>query len=285
MSLIYPNKFCLSAALIVVTLFSSCGDKVDNQPMVKNITRTIIAPERVLQKTDEVYYIATTYFKDYTEKDHVKLTVDGQEGTLEKEKTEELTGTNLLFKLPASGKTGDLTIKLTIDNGQEVIETEQNIRFVPNYDIATVWGNLDNDYYEQIGGIGYRSKNSNFGLWAIVKMDPPQPDGYKDIGNYFLQDLPYYDRVHVPFVPGLSGSYRIVFDSSSLKELRVSHGGNASNQSYSPEETRLEIESIQGIEKISEQNFGSRIEYNYRIGEFTLKLIDSSLETYSVITK
>lgn len=264
---------------------TSCGDKADSEPIAKNIQRSLIGPERILQRTGEAYYIAVSYSKDYTDKDQVKLVVDGQEGTLEKEKTEVLTGTSLLFKLPPSQKTGDLTIKLTIDNGQKVYEKEQLLRFVPNYDIATLWENLDSDYYKQFEGKAYRFKDGDFGVAGKVGVDRPQSDGTMDIGIYFLQDLPNDNRLYVPFNPRLNGRYLVTFENSLPKEIRVLHGSSVANQYYSSGETRSEIESIPGIEKISEQDFGNSKEYNYRIGEFMLKLKDSLGETYSVITK
>ncbi|HMR19895.1 MAG TPA: hypothetical protein PKA53_11410 [Sphingobacterium sp.] len=287
--------------LLSVTLFVSCGDKDKQEPPVpKSIGNIIIAPERFVQKTEVEYYIAVRYGDYYDEGDKVTLTVNGQSGTLVKKERAAFQGTQLLFKLPPSNQTGDLTIKFVIDNGQKIVEQEQKLRFVTDYSLPVVWQSLmDEDYIKSMECL-IRIDKQEFGGMVSVSCNNRRinnPPGFKipapseemrsySLGRFWLTDYPSNMSVNVPFIPGISGWYIIEF-GSALQALRIVHGELGVMPGYKAEDTHAEILAELGATFISndwDSYYGYTI-MTYKKGDFILKVHEQGRYIITLITK
>lgn len=275
------KSYLLKILVVSIALFVSCGKSDDGDPVKKTIDRILIAPESIVQKTGVEYYVIGRYFKDYEEKDNVRLTVNGQSGTIIKEEKKELEGTTILFKLPPVNQTGDLTMKLTIDNGQNVVEQESMLRFVADYTLPTVWQSLDRAYRNQMSWIGRRFKSGGSAISIISSGESLNPS----VGLYYSKDKLYDQLVHVPFIEGLSGNYLLYFEDSSLKELRIIHGEPIRNPQYSAEESHAEIRTELGATLVSTEERSNYILTTYKKNNFTLSVSENESAVHTLVTK
>lgn len=265
--------------LALSILIASCGKDDNTPPTPKNIERALIGPEMIVQKRGVEYYVLLRYFKDYTEKDQVTLTVNGQSGTAISEETGSLTGTTMVFKFPALNQTGDVNFKLVIDNGQQGFESERTLRFIDDYTLPIVWNSLQHDYVSKIQWLGSRLKG---GGATLLRIAFGEETGF---GEYYLTDKWYSLTVHKPFIEGLSGTYLLTFNNTVLQQVKVIHGSPILDPNYNAHDTHLEIMSVPGYNFVSSGQVGNDLVTTYNGGEFTLKVHENEGEVYTVVTK
>ncbi len=268
----------------------SCEKKGDIQPVAekeeneeilsggKAIPYIMFGPEIPLQKTGEEYYVMVEYPKHYTEKDNVRLTINGQAGVISSEISNNNLKTNMiLFKFPANSQIGDMNAKLVVDNGQKVYEEEKVIRFVSDYTLPTIWQNLDEEYLSQLAFVGRRLIK---GGSSVLRIRKPQNTTY-DIHGYFLNTPSSSSYVFAPFIKGLNGRYELTFAEGKIRSIQVVHTQLSTDPDYRFENTNAELNSE--YEYVS----GDLQNAIYKKDKFTLQLKarDPRHEIYTLITK
>ena len=112
------KKFILLLFVATSLLLNSCSKEKETPVAAKKIERIILSPEYLLLQKTTDFYVGVRYFKNYTDKDEVTLTVNNTKAVVTSETVETLEGTNLLFRVPGITQTGDYKIKCTVKNDQ-----------------------------------------------------------------------------------------------------------------------------------------------------------------------
>lgn len=152
----------------ILTLFSlfvllcSCQKTDNNEEAKKIIERALICFEKpLISKTDSIY-IGIRYFKNYTEADNIRVTLNDKNGEQQGPRVTELEGTNYFFKFPPVSNTGDTELILTIENNQETYTNKKTLRIIDNYHVETVWDKLDHQFITSSSPLMYNASSENF---------------------------------------------------------------------------------------------------------------------------
>jgi hypothetical protein len=215
-------KPSIQLLLLSILLISSCSKTLndnDNQP-VKNIDRVLICIAKpFFSKTDSIY-IGLNYFKNYTSKDKVTLTLNGKILSETNFEITELTGTKYLYKSPALNSLNNAKVIVTIDDGKKITTNERFIKFIENYQLETVWDNLDNASITASFPLMTNPKSINFG--------PSQNTGFGfvyGIGSFIENPAPNSFATFLTLIPAINGFYIVNYDDSKkLQNLTILNG-------------------------------------------------------------
>ncbi len=234
----------------------------------------------IIQRKGVPFDVAVRYYKDYTDRDKVSLTLNGQPGALQSETSAEIEGTTMVFRFPPVTQAGDFPLKVVIDNGQQVVEQQLALRFVNDFTLASVWNSLQKDYLSTILFRADRSKEGHVQI-SVFRYGEP----YTVFGLYFLTSRPSLMIQQKPFINGLSGHYALEFANGVLQNIKVTHGEKNVDVSYDPAVTRAEIASVDGVTLISEEIVGSDKITTFRNQDFNLSLHETPQLVYTIVTR
>ncbi|MEH3115089.1 hypothetical protein [Pedobacter terrae] len=275
------KKNTLLLALSVILLVS-CSKKTetstDSTP--KKIERILIAPEYLLPLKSTDIYIGIRYFKDYTAKDEVTLTLNNQSGTVVSEQVAILVGTNLLFKLPAINQPGEYKINCTVKNNQNFLAAEQTLRIVNDFNINSVWNSLDKTYSASFTAYANRFKTTGFTLVPIGTSSPTQVR----FGSYFTNIAFLADYVDKSFIPGLLGAYTLKFNGNQLQEIEILNGEPINDQNFNVTDFYKGLTDVYG-NSISQANTSSGKVTIFKSGVYTLTITETPALIKTSITK
>ncbi|RDC57115.1 hypothetical protein DU508_07955 [Pedobacter chinensis] len=224
------NKHALLLAIASI-LFFACSKTNENpqSPTVipKKIDRIFISPEYLLQSKSSEVYIGIRYFKDYSDKDNITVTLNGQSGTQLSETSDQNEGNNLLFRFNATNQTGDFKVKCIVKNDQNSLEKELTLRIVNDFSIKTVWNGLDKSYSSSFASYADRLKTTGYTLRAITNSSTQV-----QFGSYFdnLGNLNQY--ISKFFIPALPGKYTLIYNDLGLEQIKILNGEPSVDQSF-----------------------------------------------------
>jgi hypothetical protein len=266
--------------IVLSILFFACSKTGDNsQATPKRIERIIISPEYLLQPKSSEVYIGVRYFKDYSDKDNITLTLNGQSGTQLSETSEQLLGTNLLFKFNSANQTGDFKIRCVVKNDQNTLEQEQTLRIVNDFSINTVWNSLDKNYSSSFSSIADRLKTTGYTLRPIANSSTNVQFGaYYE--NYAYLNL----YVSKSFIPALYGVYTLIYNDLGLQQIKIANGSPDIDQNFSATKFYADVTATYG-NFISQNNTGNGKVTVFKSGTYTLTVTETPALVSTVITK
>jgi hypothetical protein len=283
--LLYMKK--LTLAFLLAFFLISCG-KEDNAPKEEeiittplNISRTIFALNSILQKKQAAFHVALRYWKEESlaGQDQVTLSVNGINAKLIKQTPhEQLSGSNALFEIPPINAIGDIKTIFTVKTSNKVYRTERILRFVDNFNIATVWEKLDKPYIKQHTFFTLIQQDGSFQV-AGVGETTPEPSNF-GIGIYGNLHTTANTIINPAFIPGLNGNYIAKYDTNNLlKEIEVLIGDENVDQFFDKNAALAEISSVYGTPVI---NRGKKI---YSAGIFDIEVTDDTPKPSAIIKK
>jgi len=273
------KKYTLLLALISI-LFYSCAKKGENsQSTPKKIERIIISPEYLLQSKSSEVYIGVRYFKDYSDKDNITLSLNGQTGTQLSEVTAQLEGTSLLFKFNAVNQTGDFKIRCVVKNDQNSLDQEQTLRLVNDFSINSVWNSLDKNYSSSFSSYADRLKTTGYILRPISSTSTNVQFGAY-FENYAYSNL----YVSKSFIAGLAGIYTLVYNDLGLQQIKINNGSPDVDQNFSTAKFYADVTANYG-NYVSLSNTGSGKVTVFKNGIYTLTVTETPALVSTIITK
>ncbi|GGE63529.1 hypothetical protein EV200_105383 [Pedobacter psychrotolerans] len=265
----------------ICILFFSCS-KTEDAPrtvIAKKIDRILISPEYLLQSKSSDVYLGIRYFKDYTDKDNITLTLNGQTGLQLSETSSQIEGNNLLFKFGATNQNGDYKVRCTIKNDQNSLEKDLILRFVNDYSINTVWTNLDKNYTSAFASYADRLKTSGYALRTLTNNSPQVQFGsyFENLGNLNIYVGKY-------FIPALPGTYSLTYNTLGLQEIRILNADPLADQSFVIAKFYTDLSNNYGnyISRTSIANGKITI---YKSGDYTLSVTETPSLVSTIITK
>lgn len=283
----------LTLAFLLVLFLVSCG-KEDDQLKIEeklNISRIILAPDRILLKKQDKFYISLRYWKEenLTNTDEINLTVDGVKAKLVKQKANEpLVGSNILFEVSPINSSGDVKVAYTIKSNNKLYAGEGSLRIVDDFSIATIWNKLDRDYVKTIPFTTEVYQSGDFALSGASTAVGGGEIIVPEMMSFFIGDYrSSYQAprllVSKPLIQGLEGIYIITFENSSLKELRLSIGSTNADPNFNKNALFAELNSLYGVPTIT--NINSRTLRTHQHGAFDIIVTDNGGEISAVVKK
>jgi hypothetical protein len=275
------KKNTLLLALVSILLIS-CSKKTetstDSTP--KKIERIMISPEYLLPIKSKDIFIGIRYFKDYTDKDLVTVTLNNQSGVIVSEEVGTIDGTNLLFKLPAIVQPGDYKIKCSVKNDQNSLETEQVFRIVNDYSINTVWNNLDKNYGLSFTSYINRLKTTGF---SLIPIGSSSATAVK-FGLYYSNVTYLKNYVDKYFISGLDGSYTLKFNLNELQEIEILNGQPIDDQNFNVPNFYKGLTEIYG-NFFSQSNTAKGKITVFKNGTYAITVTETPALVSTIITK
>lgn len=266
----------------VVVLISACKNEATTITKDKTIDRAFICFEKPFNKKNNEIYIGLRYFKNYTEKDNISLTVDGKAGQELGFRVDELEGTNYIFRFAGLGNNTDVKVSLNIDNGQKVFSQEKMIRIVENYSLETIWNNFeDYNYMVQSLPLMVVLQPNNFSLVTSAGV----VNGLS-LGFYNEKVIPNQATTLNPFIPSLNGSYLAEYnDLKRLTNITIINGEVNVNPAISYDGVINDLKTTYGQPiSITNDNNGFKIT-KFESGRFQILAYErKSRSTYYGIT-
>lgn len=268
--------------VLSIILLVSCSKKTetptDSTP--KKIERILIAPEYFLPLKSTDIYIGIRYFKDYTDKDEVSLTLNNQSGAIVSEQVATLEGTNLLFKLPAINQPGEYKLSCTVKNNQNFLVAEQTLRIVNDFNINSVWNSLDKTYSASFTAYANRFKTTGFTLVPVGSSSPTQVR----FGSYFANVTFLASYVNKSFIPGLMGAYTLKFNGNQLQEIEILNGEPINDQNFNVTNFYKGLTDIYGNFSSQSNSSSGKITV-FKSGVYTLTVTETPALVSTIITK
>ena len=277
--------------LILVTLavlsLLSCGK--DNDPVVvkekeKNILELRAASEYpiILKATES--YVGVEYYKDYSEKDILTVTINNLETSLVSEVTENyqqsttyFTSTSL-FRMPKIPETGDFKIRVSIKNSQKNITAEGIIRIVSDYSLSTVWSKLDRNYINSLFFSIDRTPRGHFSMSSIQYRD-----NEVKLGSFLttLGNKDFY--MNKPFIPSLPGLYTLVYSGNSLQQVKIINGDKLIEHNFIVADFYANLTAIYGAGAVQPQTNNNKVTI-FKSGAFQLTVTETYREVSTIIS-
>ncbi len=275
-------------AIVVLFILSSCEKKSETPDTIKKkkvIYEVRGGAEYLLGKKSKDNLIGVEYYKDYTEKDVVKVIVNKQEAILVEETLENYQLTQgvytskLLFKLPRVAVNGDVKIDISIDNKQDVIKGEGSLRIVEDYSLANVWNSLDKEYLNSRYFYINQTKN---GIFTMVPLQ--FKDNQVNIGSYMttLTDNDLYKNR--PFIPGIPGLYILSYNGNVLEQISATNGEKSIDQNFIVTTFYDTLKSLYGTgtEQAGANNTKTTV---FKSGGFQLTVTETAKDVKTTIVK
>lgn len=274
------KKFVLLLCVVVSLLLNSCSKEKESPAVAKTIERIILSPEYLLVLKTTDFYVGVRYFKNYTDKDEVTLTVNNTKAVITSETIGTIEGTNLLFRVPGITQAGDYKIKCTVKNNQNSLEKELTIRVVDNFSINTVWNSLDKVYASSFNSCADRLKGtSGYTLRALSNTDAQVQFGVyvNNLGN-----LNQY--VEKSFIPALQGAYTLTYNAIGLQQIKILNGEPIIDPSFVVAKFYADLTTTYGSIISQTTNSSGRVTV-YQSGNYLLTVTETSALVSTVITK
>lgn len=277
----------LALGFLFIFLLAGCEKEKNTTPTEKekHILEVRAAAEYPLGLKATDLYIGVEYYKDYTEKDVVTVSINNGQATLISEVTEndQLStqfASKSLFKLPQINQTGDVKINISIKNNQNTISGEGTIRVVNDYSLSTVWNSLDRTYLNTRYFYANRLKNNSFILQQV---------GFSNTNDFFLGFYSknfgnfntYEDRT---FIPGLSGRYTLSFNGNTLNHITTNNGDKIIDQNFNVDSFYATLTAIYGAGIIQPQTNNNKVTI-FKSAGFQLVVTETPREVSTVITQ
>ena len=120
----------------------SCEKGNDDTPTEKKVDDIFLCTEKpLISKTDKIF-VGVRYFKNYSEKDKVTLTLNGVAAVEKGFRVDQIEGTNYYFEFPPIMNAAEVELILTIQNDQNTYIQKKPLKIIENYDLENVWNNL-----------------------------------------------------------------------------------------------------------------------------------------------
>lgn len=273
------KKIILLLCVVTSLLLNSCSKEKETPVAAKTIERIILSPEYLLELKTTDFYVGVRYFKNYTDKDEVTLTVNNTKAVITSETVGPLEGTNLLFRVPGITQAGDYKIKCTVKNDQNLLEKELTIRVVDNFSVNTVWNSLDKTYASSFTSYADRFKvTSTYALRTIANTDTQV-----QFGSYFTLS-PTSQQVEKFFIASLPGSYTLTYNTAGLQQIKVINGEPNADPSFVVAKFYADLTTSYGS-FISQTNNSSGKVTVYQNGNYLLTVTETGALVSTVITK
>jgi len=274
------KKFILLLCVVLSLLLNSCSKEKETPVVAKTIERIILSPEYLLELKTTDFYVGVRYFKNYTDKDDVTLTVNNTKAVVTSETVGNIEGTNLLFRVPGITQAGDYKIKCTVKNDQNLLEKELTIRVVDNFSINTVWNSLDKTYASSFTSYADRLKgSSNYTPRGLTSTDTQVQFGVyvNNLGN-----LNQY--VEKSFIPALQGSYTLIYNALGLQQVKVINGEPNADPSFVVAKFYSDLTTTYGSFISQTTNSSGKVTV-YKNGNYLLTVTETGALVSTVITK
>lgn len=240
-------------AFLLPFLFASCEKKdsiprdeegVDTQLAISDV---IFATNSILEKKQTLGYITLRYWKleQIANTDDVSLVVNGVNAKKIKQTPhEEFSGSNVLFELPAINNVGEVKASYTIKSGNKSYFGEKILRYVGDYNIATVWEKLDKDFILRNPHRTYLYEDGTFSVAGAMVLPEPSILGLGVYGNIRSVALKH---LNPSFIPGLNGVYRCSYDAlRNLSFIEIYLGDELVDASFDKAATIADITKVYG---------------------------------------
>ncbi|WP_316802074.1 hypothetical protein [Pedobacter nototheniae] len=277
------KKYVLLLTTLCV-LFFACSKTNKNDPAAidpsKKIDRILISPEYLLQLKSIDLYIGIRYFKDYTDKDEVTVTLNNTKGVVTSETVGTVDGTNLLFRIPGITQAGDYKVKCVVKNNQNSLEKELTLRVVNDFSLNTVWNSLDKNYASSFSSYADRLKQTSTYLLRSITNTDTQIQFGSYIENFDNTNL----NVGKSFIAALPGKYSLTYNNQNLQEIKIINGEPNQNANFIVSKFYTDLTTAYG-NYTSQTNNGSGKITLYKSGSYTITVTESASLISTVITK
>lgn len=260
--------------------------KTNDEPKVEvklNVSRTIFAPDRILQKKQSSFYISFRYWKEENldSKDDVSLTINGISAKLIKQEPNgPLTGENILFEVAPISSSGDAKIILSIKNSDKIYTEERTLRIVDDFSLNTIWDKLDYSYVKKFTFFTEIYQN---GLFSIAGSESNYIDTQVfNIGEYRANYSAFRPMVTKEFIPGINGDYTLVYESKLLKQIVIGIGSKNLYPSFDKSSVFNDLASLYGTPTITNTPYATR---TYQDGVFDIVVTDNQGSVNAFIIK
>mgnify|MGYP003575254931 CR=1 FL=1 len=270
--------------VISVLFLLSCGKKEITLPNEEtvivplNVSNVIFSLNNILQKKQTPSLVSLRYWKEehLNVNDEISLVVNGVSAKLIKQTPHEaFIGSNVLFEIPAINATGEIKATYKIKAANKVYSGEKLLRYVADYNIATVWQNLDKDYVLQNPHRTFIDKNGSFQVSGSTVTPEPSNLG---LGAYGNMHTTAYTFVNSSFITGLNGGYVARYDTNRLlSTIEIVLGDENVDQYFNKNAALAELTTAFGVPVVN--NLGKKV---YSSGIFDIELTDNYRPTVIV---
>ncbi|RZK21325.1 MAG: hypothetical protein EOO43_10660 [Flavobacterium sp.] len=278
----------LTLLIITAIFLTSCGKEEATPIEIKEKEKIILEVKAaaeyplVLKSTES--YVGVEYYKDYSEKDIVTVTINNLEASSVSEITENYQlstshfASKSLFKLPKITEPGDFKINISIKNSQQTITGEGTIRIVSDYSLPTVWSKLDRNYVNSRYFYIDRSTISSFTMRPIQYRD-----NEVQIGAFLstLGDKDLY--TNKPFIVGLPGLYTLTYSGNSLQQVKIINGDKIVDQNFIVANFYANLTMVYGTGIVQPQTNNNKVTI-FKSGAFQLTVTETPREVSTIIT-
>lgn len=273
--------------LAIICLLSLACKKENNELSVeKKIDNTFLCTEKPLISQSDKVFVGLRYFKNYAEKDKVTLTLNGVSALEKGFRVDQLEGTNYYFEFPPQMNNGEVELILTIQNDQNTYTQKKKVRIIENYNLETVWDNLDNAYLLASFPFMYYH-DINFGIFGnIVINGKPSQDKTITIGPYIPDGLIASTPAFKPFIPGLNGRYILTYnDQRILTQIKVLQGSSDYDPQITYEKLVNDVSQVYGPPiSVEHDHMGNKIT-KLQYSKFHLEVYQAfNQDIYTIIT-